>query len=74
MTNSDLHLMRSIIGKLDLDPRAYPESHRPLVARAIDLGRRHPDEYIRRRVELQLGDFSEGFTPLPHRDKGRTPA
>jgi hypothetical protein len=74
VADSGVHLKRSIIKSLDLNPRAYPESHRPLVAQAIDLARRHDDEYIRRRVEIQLGDFSEGFAALPPRDKGRTPA
>ena len=52
------------------DPQAYPESHRALVAQAIDIARRHEDEYIRHRVEVQLGDTSEGLAPLPHRVKG----
>jgi hypothetical protein len=68
--NSSVDVRRSIIPSLGLDPQAYPESHRALVAQAIEIARRHEDEYIRHRVEVQLGDTSEGLAPLPHRVKG----
>jgi hypothetical protein len=70
VANPATDVRRSIIPSLDLDPDAYPEGHRSLVAKAIDIARRHDDEYIRNRVEVQLGDCSRGLSPLPHRVKG----
>jgi hypothetical protein len=70
VANSSLDVRRSIIPGLDLDPLAYPESHRPLVSQAIELARHHEDDYIRHRVEVQLGDVSEGLAPLPQRGRG----
>ncbi|MGC4045190.1 MAG: hypothetical protein QM758_15470 [Armatimonas sp.] len=56
VTNSDLQVRRNTISRLNLDkPEAYPESLRPLIPRAIAIARNHPDEYIRHRVEIQLG-------------------
>jgi hypothetical protein len=72
--NPSMDLRRSIIPSLVLEPQAYPESHRALVTQAIDIARRHEDEYIRHRVEVQLGDSGRGFAPLPHRVKGATSA
>jgi len=53
--NPDVDVKRRIIPMLLLEPEAYPEELRPLVAVAIELARSHPDEYIRHRVEVQLG-------------------
>jgi hypothetical protein len=33
----------------------YPEHMRPLLGDAVRIARAHPDEYIRRRIEFQLG-------------------
>jgi len=66
--DEDVDVRRSIIPSLDLDPRNYPEGHRVLVMQAIQIARNHSDEYIRHRVEVQLGDASGGLAPLPHRD------
>jgi hypothetical protein len=55
VANEDLHVRRRIIPVLRMDPAAYPEELRPLVPRAIKIARAHPDEYIRHRIEIQLG-------------------
>lgn len=68
VSNPDVRVRQSIISKLILDPLRYPEEYRPLVQQAIAIGRAHSDEYIRHRVEVQLGDVSGGFPALPHRD------
>jgi hypothetical protein len=73
VSNPSVDVRRSIIPSLDLDPAAYPESHRPLVARAIEIARGSGDEYIRHRVEVQLGNV-KWLAPLPHREKGATRA
>ena len=46
---------RGAITMLRLEPEAYPEELRPLIPVAVDVARLHPDEYIRHRVEVQLG-------------------
>ncbi|HYH64925.1 MAG TPA: hypothetical protein VD866_09550 [Urbifossiella sp.] len=56
VANPNVDVRRSIIPKLHLDPADYPEGLRPLVAEAIAIARGHPDEYIRHRVEVQLGN------------------
>jgi hypothetical protein len=53
--NEDLEIRRRIIPGLDLAPEHYPEPLRPLVPRAVKIARSHPDDYIRHRVEVQLG-------------------
>jgi len=69
VTNPNVDLRRSIIPSLNLDPSVYPESHRSLVAKAIEIARGSEDEYIRHRVEVQLGNVNL-LAPLPHREKG----
>jgi hypothetical protein len=56
VTNSSVEVRRWVIPGLNLNPAAYPESHRPLVTQAIAIARAHDDEYIRHRVEIQLSD------------------
>jgi hypothetical protein len=53
--NEDLQVRRRIIPRLELKPEYYPEELHPLIQRAIEIARAHPDEYIRHRVEIQLG-------------------
>jgi hypothetical protein len=69
VSNPSVDVRRSIIPSLNLDPAAYPEGHRPLVGRAIEIARGSDDEYIRHRVEVQLGNVKL-LAPLPHRKKG----
>jgi hypothetical protein len=63
-----VEVRRSIIPGLNLNPAAYADSHRGLVAQAIAIARAHEDEYIRHRVEIQLGGGGP-LAPLPHRGK-----
>ncbi|MDC3984589.1 hypothetical protein [Polyangium jinanense] len=53
--NDDLQVRRRILPSLRLEPEAYAEELRPLIARAIEIARTHADEYIRHRIEVQLG-------------------
>jgi hypothetical protein len=62
--NDDLAVRRRIIPMLALRPGSYPPTLASLVARAIDIARTHSDEYIRHRVEVQLG-VSTLLWPLP---------
>src|ERR1700746_2926423 len=57
VNNEDQNVRRRIIPLLILreDRYVYPAELRPLVTRAIKIARAHPDEYIRHRVEIQLG-------------------
>ena len=66
LTTKSVDVQRSIIPRLDLDPKKYPDSYKPLVPRAIALARSHSDDYIRHRVEVQLGNGKE-LRALPHR-------
>ena len=56
VSNANLDARRSILGHLNLDGGAYPDRHKPLVARAIHIARTHADEYIRDRLRCQLGE------------------
>jgi hypothetical protein len=55
VTNSDVDVRRSLIPALDLNSDSYPDSLRHLVTAAIQIARTHSDDYIRHRVEVQLG-------------------
>ncbi len=67
VANADVHVRRSIIPSLNLDEARYPDDLKPLVAQAVEISRNHPDDYIRHRVEVQLGN-ERLLRPLPHRD------
>ena len=69
VANPNVDIRRSLIPSLNLDPGAYAETHRPQVAQAVAIARAHEDDYIRHRVETQLGD-ARPLAPLPHRKKG----
>lgn len=63
----DLDVRRSIIPLLSLSPSSYPQEWRHLIPKAMHLARIHPDEYIRHRVDIQLGGSgrpSERDTPV----------
>lgn len=53
--NLDGNVRRSIISGLNLDEKLYSEELKPLISEAIQIARTHPDEYIRHRIEVQLG-------------------
>lgn len=62
--NSDLAVRQRIVPLLRLDPSLYPPSDQPLIDQAIEVARFHPDEYIRHRIEIQLGGDGP-FKPIP---------
>jgi hypothetical protein len=66
VSNENVHVRQSIIPSLDLTEWAYPDELKPLIGRAIRIARSHEDDYIRHRVEVQLGNERLLF-PLPHR-------
>lgn len=53
--NDDLDVRRCILPGLPLNPRHYPAELHDLVAEAVHIARTHPDEYLRHRVEHQVG-------------------
>jgi hypothetical protein len=54
--NTDVDVRRVLFGRLDLDDNAYEDTHKPLVRRAIEIARSHPDEYIRHQFQLYSGE------------------
>jgi hypothetical protein len=68
VSNPDLDVRRSAIPHIDLDETSYDWTYRPLVAQAIAIARSHPDDYIRHRLEVQLGT-TRFCSPLPYREK-----
>jgi hypothetical protein len=51
----DLDVRRCILPGLPLYPQAYPADMHDLVARAVQIARTSSDEYLRHRVEIQVG-------------------
>ena len=68
VTSDNVPLRRCLLAGLGLDESLYPEAVRPLVSEAIRIARSHPDEYIRHRVEVQLGSGGP-YKPLPSRSE-----
>jgi hypothetical protein len=66
VNNDDVTVRRQIIPSLNLDECDYPDELKPLVERAIEIARNHSDEYIRHRVEVQLGN-ERLLRPIPDR-------
>ena len=60
----DLNVRRRILPLLSMRADAYSKSVGPLVNRAINIARSHSDEYIRHRIEVQLGAPGP-LKPLP---------
>lgn len=70
VANDDLQVRRNLIPRLQLStPEKYPDSLRPLIPQAIAIARNHTDEYIRHRVEIQLG-VSGPYMAIPSRSQG----
>ncbi len=67
VSNPNLDVRRSIIPHLVLNPSCYADELKPLVLKAIEIARTHSDDYIRHRVEVQLGT-ERLLKPLPHRE------
>jgi len=71
VNNEDVTVRRQIIPSLKLDESAYPDGLKPLVQRAVEIARNHPDDYIRHRVEVQLGN-ERLLRPIPERQPPAT--
>ncbi|MEU6867821.1 hypothetical protein ABZ924_32080 [Streptomyces sp. NPDC046876] len=54
--NEHLDVRRCILPLLRLRPSAYPPELHGLMEAAVEIARAHEDEYIRHRVEIQVGD------------------
>lgn len=63
--NEDVTVRQGILPLLRLDEGGYPAEERPLVAAAISIARSHADDYIRHRVEIQVGRSGGPFIALP---------
>jgi len=74
VSNPSVVLRQRIIPHLDLSHESsYPEEVRPLVPQAIQIARNHPDDYIRHRVEIQMGSSETPvFSPLPAMERSET--
>ena len=66
VSNRNLNVQRSLIPNLIFDIQQYPEHLVPLVRKAIQIARGHPDSYIHRRIQNELGEL-DVLDPLPHR-------
>ena len=55
VTNENLDVRRCLIPLLPLRKSAYAPQLHDLVNTAVAIARSHPDEYIRHRVEVQIG-------------------
>ena len=71
VNNYNVSIRQQIIPSLNLDESAYPDELKPLVQRAIEIARNHSDEYIRHRVEVQLGN-ERLIRPIPNRPTSAT--
>lgn len=56
VTNEHLDVRRCVLPGLPLRKSIYPPELHDLVDAAVAIARSHPDEYIRHRVEHQVGD------------------
>lgn len=63
IANEDLDVRRSILPQLSLKPSRSPAEWQPLISVAIQLARTHPDNYIRHRVEIQVGEEGDPDGP-----------
>lgn len=68
VSNPDLEVRRRIIPMLKLEPEVYPTELRPLIPVAVEIARSHSDDYIRHRVEVQLGSNGP-YMAIPNTSK-----
>jgi hypothetical protein len=69
VNNPDVRVRQRIIPMLALANEHYPRHVQPRVAQAIAIARSHADEYIRHRVEIQLGTSCGPLMSLPRNDE-----
>ena len=67
INKDNVEVRRQIIPSLKLDESVYCDELKPLVGQAIEIARNHEDDYIRHRVEVQLGN-EKLLKPLPDRE------
>ena len=67
----DLHVRRAILGKLSLEAAHYPSDMHPLITRAIEIARTSGDDYLKHRIEIQLGSGGP-YMALPDRPPEKT--
>lgn len=58
------YIRQRIVPSLSVDANDYSIEIAPLIANAIQIARAHPDDYIRHRIEIQLGSPGS-LRPLP---------
>jgi hypothetical protein len=66
VANEDTQVRRCIIPSLDTDSSVYSPDVRMLLTDAISIARNHADDYIRHRIEVQMGNETL-LQPLPDR-------
>jgi hypothetical protein len=67
VSNPSVVVRQRIVPHLDLrNVASYPEEFQPFVPQAIQIARNHADDYIRHRIEIQMGTSEMRlFSPLP---------
>jgi hypothetical protein len=71
INNPDVDLRRSLLTHMELNPIAPPMAVQEMIDKVVKISRMHADEYIRNRVEVQLGRAPSAY-PLPPRKRGGT--
>ena len=67
LTNNDLDVRRSIITYVDMDDFTAPPTIKELIEKVTKIARAHPDEYIRHRIEVQLGRSPSAYSLPPRK-------
>jgi hypothetical protein len=67
VSNPSVVVRQRIVPHLDLrNASSYPDEFQPLVPKAIQIARSHADDYIRHRIEIQMGTSKTPiYSPLP---------
>jgi len=74
VNNPSVLVRQRIIPRLDLtNESSYPEEFRLFVPQAIRIAKSNTDDYIRHRVEIQIGtNETQLFSPLPALERSET--
>lgn len=65
--NTDIELRRALITHADLNVLAPTMPVQELIDKVVRIARAHPDQYIRNRVEVQLGRATSQYTLPPRK-------
>lgn len=60
----DVYARRTLIAGMSFDKAFVPAKYREKINRVIELARNHEDEYIRHRLEIELGSSSGPFRSI----------